>query len=319
MIRISNIKFRPKAVPDSTEALKAYVAALTGFTDIAYFRIAKRSVDARKKENLAVVYVCDVALNGDESRAVETCPYKDIALLAPAERCPEIPWRPGKALRPVIIGTGANSTATAVENSVMAEKIGADAVLVVTPYYNKATQDGLVAHYSEIAKHISLDIIAYNVPGRTGVNLLPKTFARLAEIKNVAAIKEASGNMEQIEEVIRLTEGKAYVYSGDDSLTVPTLAMGGLGVISVASNVIPKYVSDMCKAFFDGDIKTAAKMQRDMLPFVKALFMEVNPIPVKKMAETLGICQKYIRLPLTEMTAENTKVLINAYNELIKG
>lgn len=220
---------------------------------------------------------------------------------------------------PVIIGTGANSTATAVENSVMAEKIGADAVLVVTPYYNKATQDGLVAHYSEIAKHISLDVIAYNVPGRTGVNLLPKTFARLAEIKNVAAIKEASGNMEQIEEVIRLTEGKADVYSGDDSLTVPTLAMGGLGVISVASNVIPKYVSDMCKAFFDGDIKSAAKMQRDMLPFVKALFMEVNPIPVKKMAETLGICQKYIRLPLTEMTAENTKVLVNAYNELIKG
>ena len=220
---------------------------------------------------------------------------------------------------PVIIGTGANSTATAVENSVMAEKIGADAVLVVTPYYNKATQDGLVAHYSEIAKHISLDIIAYNVPGRTGVNLLPKTFARLAEIKNMAAIKEASGNMEQIEEVIRLTEGKADVYSGDDSLTVPTLAMGGLGVISVASNVIPKYVSDMCKAFFDGDIKSAAKMQRDMLPFVKALFMEVNPIPVKKMAETLGICQKYIRLPLTEMTEENTKVLVNAYNELIKG
>lgn len=220
---------------------------------------------------------------------------------------------------PVIIGTGANSTATAVENSVMAEKIGADAVLVVTPYYNKATQDGLVAHYSEIARHISLDIIAYNVPGRTGVNLLPKTFARLAEIKNVAAIKEASGNMEQIEEVIRLTEGKADVYSGDDSLTVPTLAMGGLGVISVASNVIPKYVSDMCKAFFDGDIKTSAKMQRDMLPFVKALFMEVNPIPVKKMAETLGICQKYIRLPLTEMTAENTKVLVSAYNELIKG
>lgn len=220
---------------------------------------------------------------------------------------------------PVIIGTGANSTAATVENSVMAEKIGADAVLVVTPYYNKATQDGLVAHYSEIARHISLDIIAYNVPGRTGVNLLPKTFARLAEIKNVAAIKEASGNMEQIEEVIRLTEGKADVYSGDDSLTVPTLAMGGLGVISVASNVIPKYVSDMCKAFFDGDIKTSAKMQRDMLPFVKALFMEVNPIPVKKMAETLGICQKYIRLPLTEMTEENTKVLINAYNELIKG
>lgn len=220
---------------------------------------------------------------------------------------------------PVIVGSGSNSTAQAIENSVNAEKLGADALLVVTPYYNKATQNGLVAHYGEIAKHTGLDIICYNVPGRTGVNLLPKTFAKIAEEnKNVVAIKEASGNMEQIEEAIRLTFEGADVYSGDDGLTVPLIAMGGKGVISVASNVIPKYVSDMCSAALSGDFKTASKMQLDMLPFVKALFMEVNPIPVKKMAEMLGICDRYIRLPLTEMLDENAAVLKKAYDDLMK-
>lgn len=219
---------------------------------------------------------------------------------------------------PVIVGTGSNSTAQAVENSKNAEKLGADALLVVTPYYNKATQNGLIAHYSEIAKNTGLEIICYNVPGRTGVNMLPKTFARLSEDnKNVVAIKEASGNMEQIEEAIRLTSGSADVYSGDDGLTVPVIAMGGQGIISVASNVIPKYVSDMCKSTFGGDFKKAAKMQLDMLPFVKALFMEVNPIPVKKMAEIIGLCQKYVRLPLTEMLPENAEILKSAYNDLI--
>lgn len=219
---------------------------------------------------------------------------------------------------PVIVGTGSNSTAQAVENSKNAEKLGADALLVVTPYYNKATQNGLIAHYSEIAKNTGLEIICYNVPGRTGVNMLPKTFARLSEEnKNVVAIKEASGNMEQIEEAIRLTCGSADVYSGDDGLTVPVIAMGGQGIISVASNVIPKYVSDMCKSAFGGDFKKAAKMQLDMLPFVKALFMEVNPIPVKKMAEIIGLCQKYVRLPLTEMLPENAEILKSAYNDLI--
>lgn len=219
---------------------------------------------------------------------------------------------------PVIVGSGSNSTEQAVENSKNAEKLGADALLVVTPYYNKATQNGLIAHYSEIAKNTGLDIICYNVPGRTGVNMLPKTFAKLSEgCKNIVAIKEASGNMEQIEEAVRLTSGSAAVYSGDDGLTVPVIAMGGQGIISVASNVIPNYVSNMCKSAFSGDFKTAAKMQLDMLPFVKALFMEVNPIPVKKIAEILGLCQKYVRLPLTEMLAENAEVLKAAYYELI--
>lgn len=214
-----------------------------------------------------------------------------------------------KGKLPIIVGTGANSTKAAIEMSVLAEKMGADALLVVTPYYNKATQKGLVAHYTAIADAVNLPIICYNVPGRTGVNLLPATFAEIAEHKNIAAIKEASGNMEQIEEAIRLSRGKADVYSGDDGITVPVMAMGGIGVISVASNVAPKFTSEMTSAMLAGNLKKAAEMQLKMLPFVKALFSEVNPIPVKKAAELKGLCNGILRLPLTEMSAENTEKL----------
>ena len=214
-----------------------------------------------------------------------------------------------KGVIPVIVGTGSNSTAAAIENSVQAEKLGADAILVVTPYYNKATQAGLVAHYTAIADAVNIPIICYNVPGRTGVNLLPATFAKIAEHRNIAAIKEASGNMEQIEEAIRLSEGKAVVYSGDDGITVPLMAMGGMGVISVASNVAPKFTSDMTSAMLDGDLAKAAAMQLKMLPFVRALFCEVNPIPVKKAAQLKGLCNGIVRLPLTEMTEENAAKL----------
>lgn len=214
-----------------------------------------------------------------------------------------------KGVIPVIVGTGSNSTAAAIENSVQAEKLGADAILVVTPYYNKATQAGLVAHYTAIADAVNIPIICYNVPGRTGVNLLPATFAKIAEHRNIAAIKEASGNMEQIEEAIRLSDGKAVVYSGDDGITVPLMAMGGMGVISVASNVAPKFTSDMTSAMLDGDLAKAAAMQLRMLPFVRALFCEVNPIPVKKAAQLKGLCNGIVRLPLTEMSAENAAKL----------
>ena len=214
-----------------------------------------------------------------------------------------------KGVIPVIVGTGSNSTAAAIENSVQAEKLGADAILVVTPYYSKATQAGLIAHYTAIADAVNIPIICYNVPGRTGVNLLPATFAKIAEHRNIAAIKEASGNMEQIEEAIRLSEGKAVVYSGDDGITVPLMAMGGMGVISVASNVAPKFASDMTSAMLDGDLAKAAAMQLRMLPFVRALFCEVNPIPVKKAAQLKGLCNGIVRLPLTEMTEENAAKL----------
>ena len=214
-----------------------------------------------------------------------------------------------KGKLPVIVGTGANSTAAAVEMSVTAESLGADALLLVTPYYNKATQKGLIAHFTAVADAVHTPIICYNVPGRTGVNMLPATFAELAEHPNIAAIKEASGNMEQIEEAIRLAGDKAVVYSGDDGITVPVMAMGGMGVISVVSNAAPRFTSEMTSAFLSGDLKKAAKMQLEMLPFVRAMFCEVNPIPVKKAMQLCGLCNGILRLPLTEMTAENAAKL----------
>lgn len=214
-----------------------------------------------------------------------------------------------KGKLPVIVGTGANSTSAATEMSVLAESLGADALLLVTPYYNKATQQGLIAHFRTVADAVHTPIICYNVPGRTGVNMLPATFAELAEHPNIAAVKEASGNMEQIEEAIRLTEGKAVVYSGDDGITVPVMAMGGMGVISVVSNAAPRFTAEMTSAFLSGDLKKAAKMQLDMLPLVRAMFSEVNPIPVKKAMQLRGLCNGTLRLPLTEMTAANAAKL----------
>ena len=200
---------------------------------------------------------------------------------------------------PVIVGAGSNSTQASKDACKFAEGLGADALLIVTPYYNKCTQDGLVCHYTEVASSTNLPIICYNVPGRTGVNMLPSTFARIADIDNVCAIKEASGNMEQISECLRLAEGKADVFSGDDSLTVPVMAMGGAGVISVASNAYPKYVSEMTDAFLAGDLTKASAMQKKMLPFVRALFGEVNPIPIKRTLSELGLCKNVLRLTLT--------------------
>lgn len=216
---------------------------------------------------------------------------------------------------PVIVGTGSNCTATAVKNSVEAEKMGADAVLVVTPYYNKCTQNGLIAHYTAVADAVSIPVICYNVPGRTGVNLSPATFARLAEHKNIVATKEACGNIEQITECVRLSLGNACVYSGDDGIAVPVMSVGGEGVISVVSNVLPRFMHDMVTAYTEGDTAKARDMQLKVLPLVKAMFAEVNPIPVKKAAEIMGLCNGIVRLPLTECTKENTETLKNLLAE----
>lgn len=217
---------------------------------------------------------------------------------------------------PVFIGTGSNNTAAAVENTVKAEKAGADGVLVVTPYYNKCTQKGLVAHYKAISDATALPIIAYNVPGRTGVNILPQTLLEMTDIKNLKGIKEASGNIDQIVEIARLVKDKIAIYSGDDGIVVPLLSVGGCGVISVASNIIPEYMHNLVMNYLEGNTKLAADMQLFINPFIKALFSEVNPIPVKQAAQYLGLCSNEMRLPLTTMETPNAEKLHKIMQEL---
>ena len=202
---------------------------------------------------------------------------------------------------PVIAGTGTNNTAHVLHNTQKACEAGADAVLVVTPYYNKATQNGLYQHFTTIADASKVPVILYNVPGRTGCNLQPKTVARLAEHPNIVAIKEATGNVAQMVEIMHLCGDKIDVYSGEDALTVPMMAMGGAGTISVLSNVAPKEAVAMTNAAKAGDFETAAKMQCDLLPLINALFSEVNPIPAKAAVSAMGFGEEHLRLPLTPM------------------
>ena len=211
---------------------------------------------------------------------------------------------------PVIAGTGTNNTQHAIEYSVDAAKAGADALLVVTPYYNKATQNGLIAHFTAIADRVDKPIILYNVPSRTGCNLLPATVEKLAEHPNIAAIKEASGNMSQVVELFARCGDKLDVYSGEDGLTVPILSMGGKGTISVLSNVVPKEAVAMTNAFFAGDVAEAARLQCRYLTLIDLLFCEVNPIPAKAAVSAMGFGKEYIRLPLTPMEEGNRAKLL---------
>ncbi|MBQ7337638.1 MAG: 4-hydroxy-tetrahydrodipicolinate synthase [Clostridia bacterium] len=211
---------------------------------------------------------------------------------------------------PVIAGTGSNDTAYAIELTRYACEVGADAMLVVTPYYNKATQNGLIASFGAIADASDKPIILYNVPSRTGCNILPKTAAALAEHPNIRAIKEASGNISQIAELAALTRGKLDIYSGNDDQIVPVLSLGGQGVISVLSNVMPAETVAMCRAFFDGKVAQSCRMQLDLLPLINALFSEVNPIPVKAAMSAMGFCSNELRLPLTVMEDANREKLL---------
>ena len=216
---------------------------------------------------------------------------------------------------PVILGCGSNSTQSACENARLFESLGADALLCVTPYYNKCSQDGLVRHFSAVAKSTSLPIILYNVPGRTGVNILPETVQKLTDIPNIVAIKEASGNMNQIVDLISLCGNKIDVYSGDDGLTVPIMAMGGKGVISVLANIKPQDVSSMCSLAQVGEFDKARQIQIKNNKLIKSLFSDVNPIPVKSALNYLGFNVGPTRLPLSKMKiSKNNKLKKNIDN-----
>ena len=216
---------------------------------------------------------------------------------------------------PVIAGTGSNDTAYAIALTKYACEVGADAMLLVTPYYNKATQRGMIESFKAVADVSTKPCILYNVPGRTGCNLTPASVAELAEHPNIVAIKEASGNISQIAEIAHLAGDKIDIYSGNDDQIVPILSLGGVGVISVLSNIMPKATSEMCKKFMSGDVKGARELQLKLLPLTNALFCEVNPIPVKAAVAAMGYCENYVRLPLTTMEKAHEEKLLSLMKE----
>ncbi|MBQ1688336.1 MAG: 4-hydroxy-tetrahydrodipicolinate synthase [Lachnospiraceae bacterium] len=226
--------------------------------------------------------------------------------LATVKACVEF----AKKRIPVIAGTGSNCTETAIYLSQKAQEYGVDGLLVVSPYYNKATQQGLVGHFTAVANSVKLPIILYNVPGRTGCNILPSTVATLTKnVENIVGIKEASGNISQVAQIMQLTDGKIDLYSGNDDQIVPILSLGGVGVISVLANVAPKETHDIVAKYLAGDTKGSLELQLKYLPLVDCLFSEVNPIPVKKAVNLMGKEVGTLRMPLTEMSPEKAAVL----------
>lgn len=211
---------------------------------------------------------------------------------------------------PVIAGTGSNNTQHTIEMSKKVEEIGVDGLLIVNPYYNKSTQKGLIVHYNTIADKVNIPIIVYNVPGRTGFNISPDTLAELSKHPNIRGVKEASGNISQVAEIARLCPDNFAIYSGNDDMVVPLLSLGGIGVISVVANILPKDTHDMVLSYLEGNIEKARKLQLKMKPLIDSLFIEANPIPIKKAMNLLGMDVGELRLPLVEMSEEASKVLI---------
>ena len=212
---------------------------------------------------------------------------------------------------PVIAGCGSNDTNKAISNAKLAESLGVDGLLIVTPYYNKCTQSGLISHYSKIAESVSIPIILYNVPSRTGVNIEPETCLELSKIPNIVAIKEASGNISQVAKIAALCKDNLFIYSGNDDQVLPILSLGGIGVISVLSNIKPLETHNMVASFFDGNLADSKNLQLDLLPLISALFCEVNPIPVKYALNVLGFDFGLPRLPLCELSSKNKVLLDN--------
>jgi len=227
----------------------------------------------------------------------------------------ELTVQSAKGRIPVIAGTGSNSTEEAIMLTDHAKKSGADASLQVSPYYNRPTQKGLYLHFKAIAEAVDIPIILYNIASRTGVNIEPETFAKLAEIKNIVGVKEASGSLEQMARIRKSCPKGFLLISGDDALTLPVLSIGGVGIISVVANIIPRDVADMCAAFEKGDIKKAESLHYKMLPLVKAMFVETNPIPVKTAMGLMKMIDPQMRLPLCEMLPENREKLVKALKD----
>lgn len=218
---------------------------------------------------------------------------------------------------PVVAGTGSNNTTEALELTKFAQDAGADAALLITPYYNKPNDRGMLAHFKTIADAVEIPIILYNVPSRTGINLKPELVAELAKISNIVGIKEASGSLDQITKILELTKGEDFVVlSGDDGLTIPIMALGGVGVISVVANVAPKLVVSMVEAFRNKDLEKARELHIALAPLIRAVFLETNPIPVKKAVELIGLPAGHLRLPLAAISEENEKKLKKALNDL---
>ena len=215
---------------------------------------------------------------------------------------------------PVIAGTGCNITESALELSKIACSVGCDAILVVTPYYNKANEEGLIRHYTKIADNIDKPLILYNVPSRTGVNIPISVYKRLAEHENIVGVKEASSSCSDLAQLASACRDSLAIYSGNDDMILPTLSLGGLGVISVISNVLPLETSKMCDLYFSGDSRGASAIQLDMIPLIKALFCDVNPIPVKTLLAHIGLCKEEFRLPLCQTTKEKREHIISVAN-----
>lgn len=277
----------------------SYVAIVTPFKDNALDKIGlRKNIQFLIKNSSSGIVAC--ATTGESPNLTDE-EYETVIKM-----CVEI--AEGKA--PVVAGAGTNSTAKTIKLTHLAQACGADGLLVVTPYYNKPTQEGLYQHFAAVSSDTDLPIIIYNVPSRTGINILPKTVSRLArDRKNIVAIKEASGNLDQVSEITMLAGDDFDILSGDDSLTFPMLALGAKGVISVVANILPRDVALMCKYFLEGKIGEARKLHLKMFPLMKALFVETNPIPIKKAMALMGMPSGAPRLPLVEMSAENATML----------
>ncbi len=231
------------------------------------------------------------------------------------DRVIELTVQFAKGRIPVIAGTGSNSTEEAIMLTKHAKSVGADASLQVSPYYNRPTQKGLYLHFKAIAEAVGIPLILYNIASRTGVNIEPETFAKLAEVKNIIGVKEASGSLEQMSRIKKLCPEDFLLISGDDALTLPVMAIGGVGIISVVANIIPRDVANMCESFMKGDIKKAEELHYKMLSLIKAIFIETNPIPVKTAMGLMKMIDPEMRLPLCEMLPENKEKLVKALGE----